>query len=536
MGLTLENTRAKLNAKRISPRNVSSLGREWELAGVSGVTGPPIVDDGVLYVGDWNGDLWALDAATGEELWSQEIGNRITGAVALDRKRVFVGEQQGRLTARSRDDGRELWSVSVDDHEDAIIFGSPIYVRGLVLIGVGSAENVIQREDPDYEFTFRGSMVAFDARTGEEVWRYWTSCGPQNAGRDNCPEDANEGAGVSVWSSPAVDTKRGQIYFGTGQHYGPPTTDRSDALVALDLRTGREVWVRQFTAGDIWGLPTGPDSGPDADVGASPNLFRVHGVPVVGVGDKAGTYRVLNRVTGEELWSRKLTDGSMQGGVMASGAVVPGRLMGRRHDVIFLTSNRGGQAADLVALDSARGEVLWRVDTGGASVGPVTWANGLLYVADNTGRFSAYRARDGERLWSWQVPVQAAGAITVIDGMVYGGWGWSLFSDSPDGGLIAFSLDGEPQDEEPPEEPDGAAIYQDNCALCHGADGTGGSGPSLVGVGDHHPVEELIGIVRDGRGAMPSWEETLSPEEIQAVADYISTAWPGDGEHDHAAQ
>jgi polyvinyl alcohol dehydrogenase (cytochrome) len=534
-GLDLENTRAVMAETAIGPGNVGSLGRKWELTGVKGVTGTPVVSGGVLYATDWSGYVRALDPATGSEVWSRKIGQRVTGSVALDGQRVFAAAQDGNLTALSRADGRELWTVSVDANEEAIIFASPIHVRGLVLIGVGSAENVRQREDPNYEFTFRGSMVAFDAETGEEVWRYWTSCGPQNAGRDNCAAGASEGAGVSVWSSPAVDTRRGLIYFGTGQHYGQPTTARSDALFALDLRTGRPVWSHQFTAGDVWTLPgsSDPDIGPDADVGASPSLLRVRGVPAVGVGDKAGTFKVLNRVTGQVLWSRKLTDGSAQGGVMASPAVVPGWRMGRLDDVIFLTSNRGGQAADLVALDSASGNELWRIDTGGASVGPVTWANGLLYVADNTGRFAAYDAADGERLWSWRVDVQAAGGISVVDGMVYGGWGWSLFSDSPDGGLVAYSLDGEPQPEEPPPpDPDGATIYQQNCALCHSTDGAGGSGPSLVGVGDRYTVDDLRAIVQDGRGTMPAWEGELTPEEIAAVVDYISTAWPGPGAAD----
>jgi polyvinyl alcohol dehydrogenase (cytochrome) len=531
-GLDLENTRAALAETSIRPDNVGSLGRKWELAGVKGVTGTPVVSGGVLYTADWSGYVRALDAASGQERWSQKIGDRVTGSVALDGERVFAASMDGNLTARSRADGHELWTVSVDDNEEALVFASPIYARGLVLIGAGSAENIPER-DPGYEFSFRGSIAAFDARTGREVWRYWTTCGPQNAGQDNCPAGANEGAGVSVWSSPAVDAALGRIYFGTGQHYARPTTARSDSLVALDLRTGREVWTRQFTAGDVWTLPgaSDPDIGPDADIGASPSLFRVWGiVPAVGVGDKAGTFKVFNRITGQELWSRKLTDGSAQGGVMASPAVVPGWRMGRLNDVIFLTSNRGGQAADLVALDSASGAELWRVDTGGASVGPVTWANGVLYVADNTGRFSAYDAADGERLWDWRVDVQAAGGIAVVGGMVYGGWGWSLFSDSPDGGLIAYSLDGEPQpDDPPPEEPDGAAIYQQNCALCHSTDGTGGSGPSLVGVGDRHTVDELRAIVQNGRNTMPAWEGELTPAEIDAVVQYISTAWPGEG-------
>jgi polyvinyl alcohol dehydrogenase (cytochrome) len=527
-GLNLENTRAAPDTA-IGAANVRSLGRVWELAGVKGVTGTPVVSRGVVYVTDWSGHVRALDAASGEELWSQKIGDRVTGSVALDDQRVFAGAMDGSLTARSRADGSELWTVSVDDHEGAIIFAAPIHVRGLVLIGAGSAENIPEREDPNYQYSFRGSMAAFDAETGEEVWRYWTTCGPQNAGRDNCPAGANEGAGVSVWSPPAVDARRGLVFFGTGQHYAQPTTGRSDALIALDLRTGREVWVRQFTAGDVWTLPGAgdPGIGPDADVGASPSLFDIYGFPVVAVGDKAGNFKVLNRLTGQEVWSRKLTDGSAQGGVMASPAVVRDWRNGRLHDVIFLTSNRGGQAADLVALDSITGEEIWRVDTGGASVGPVTWANGLLYVADNTGRISAYDATGGERLWSWKVDVQAAGGISVVNGTVYGGWGWSLFSDSPNGGLIAYRLGGEPQPEEPPpEEPDGATIYQQNCALCHSTDGTGGTGPSLVGVGDRYTVDELRGIVQNGRGTMPAWANELTPEEIGAVATYISTAWP----------
>jgi polyvinyl alcohol dehydrogenase (cytochrome) len=530
-GFDLENTRAVLTETAIGPDDVGSLGRKWQLTGVKGVTGTPVVSPGVVYVTDWSGYVRALDAATGAERWSQKIGERITGSVALDDRRVFAAAADGTLTALDRADGHELWRVSVDAHEEAIVFASPVHARGLVLIGVGSAENIPAR-DPGYQFSFRGSMVAFDARTGQQVWRYWNSCGPQNAGRDNCPAGANEGPGVSVWGSPAVDIWRGLVYFGTGQHYGPPTTDRSDSLIAVDLRTGRQVWTRQFTAGDIWTLPgmSDPNSGPDADVGASPSLFQVGWIPAVGVGDKAGTFKVFNRITGQELWTRHMTDGSAQGGVMASPAVVPGWRIGRLHDVIFLASNRGGQAADLVALDSATGAELWRVDTGGASVGPVTWANGVLYLADNTGRFSAYDATDGERLWSWTVDVQAAGGISVAGGMVYAGWGWSLFSDSPDGGLIAYGLDGEPQtNEPPPEEPDGAAIYQQRCALCHSTDGTGGSGPSLVGVGDRYSVEDLHAIVRDGRNGMPAWNDVLTPEEIDAVVAYISTAWPSSG-------
>ena len=95
--------------------------------------------------------------------------------------------------------------------------------------------------------TFRGTVVALDAATGDEVWRFHVT-----------DEAAGEGAGVSVWSSPAVDPERGVLYIGTGQAYSLPAPARSDSLVALDLRTGEEVWHRQFTAGDaVAALPSG---------------------------------------------------------------------------------------------------------------------------------------------------------------------------------------------------------------------------------------------------------------------------------------
>jgi outer membrane protein assembly factor BamB/cytochrome c5 len=333
--------------------------------------------------------------------------------------------------------------------------------------------------------------------------------------------NADEGAGVSVWSSPAVDTERGHLYIGTGQAYALPAPPRSDALLALDVETGEEVWATQFTAGDAWTLaqPTGLD----ADVGAAPNLFEVDGTEAVGVGDKAGTYRALDRDTGEVLWTRPLTEGGLQGGVMASAAVHDGR--------IYVASNRASQDADLVALDADTGDEVWRVDVGAHVTGPVTWANGLLFVADDSGRIAAYDAADGTQLWSHAVPSPAAGGIAVVDGTVYAGWGWWLASPpaEPEGGLTAFRLDGSAGAEPDPAEGEesgeggevsGEAVYRESCASCHGGSGEGGSGPSLVGVEDRLSRAEHIDIVREGRGGMPGWDDSLSTEEIEAVVDY----------------
>ncbi|HET9611704.1 MAG TPA: PQQ-binding-like beta-propeller repeat protein [Acidimicrobiales bacterium] len=525
LGYDLANTRAAVGETVIGPGTVADLRPAWELDGVKGVTGTPVVAGGEVYVGDWTGHLRALDAGTGDERWAHDLGGGyVGGAVALDDDVVVVGTFDARLVAVDRATGEPVWEVSVDDHPKAVVFGSPVLVDGLVVVGVGSFE-VFAPGDPP---TFRGQVVAVDAATGDEAWRFTVTAG-----------DETEGPGVSVWSSPAVDTDRGVLYIGTGQAYAPPAPPRSDALLALDLRTGREVWSTQFTAGDAWTIadPTGLD----ADVGAAPNLFTAGGTDAVGVGDKAGTYRALDRDTGEVLWEHRITEGGLQGGVMASAAVAGG--------TVFVTSNEASRDAVLAALDADTGDELWRVDVGAHVTGPVTWANDVLYVADDSGRIAAYDADGGGRLWSHAVPFPAAGGIAVVDGTVYAGWGWWLASepDDADGGLIAFRVGGGDEGGEAgeagaagPEGDDQAAggptgggdgddgtgreVYQRSCASCHGSDGAGASGPSLLGVDERLTRAEQVDVVREGRRGMPGWEGALTDEQIEAVVDHTRTA------------
>jgi polyvinyl alcohol dehydrogenase (cytochrome) len=516
VGYDLGNTRAAVDETAIGPDTVAGLAPAWELRHVDGVTGTPVVDDGTVFVGDWTGHVRALDAATGEKVWAHDLeSGYVGGAVAVDDTQVVVGTFDARIVALDRETGDPLWETPIGDHPKAVVFGSPIVVDGLVVVGVGSFEVFVPGDPP----TFRGHVVGLDAGTGDERWRFWVTAG-----------DAREGPGVSVWSSPAVDTERGVLYIGTGQAYAAPAPPRSDALIALDLQTGEEVWSTQFTAGDAWTInqPTGLD----ADVGAIPNLFSAGGTDAVGVGDKAGTYRALDRDTGEILWETRLTEGGLQGGVMASAAVTGG--------TVYVASNDASQDAVLVALDADTGDEVWRSDVGAHVTGPVTWANDVLYVADDSGRIAAYDAGGGDRLWSHEVAFPAAGGIAVVDGTVYAGWGWWLAGapEEPDGGLIAFRLggqeggDGAARDDDPAAG-DGVAgedVYATSCASCHGGTGEGGSGPSLEGVDERLTRDEHLDVVREGRGDMPGWEDDLTAEEIEAVVDHQRTVLAeGDG-------
>jgi polyvinyl alcohol dehydrogenase (cytochrome) len=511
VGFDLTNTRAAPD-ESIGAGDVVDLAPAWQLGGVKGVTGTPVVADGTVYVGDWTSHVRALDAATGEERWAHDLeSGYVGGSVAVDDDNVFVGAFDARVVALDRATGEPAWETDLDPNPKAVVFGSPVVAGGLVVTGVGSFEVFVPSDPP----SFRGTVVALDAATGAEAWRFHVT-----------DEAAGEGAGVSVWSSPAIDRERGVLYIGTGQAYSLPAPARSDSLVALDLATGEEVWHRQFTAGDAWSVAL--PGGLDADVGAMPNLFTVDATDAVGVGDKAGTYRALDRDTGDVLWEAPLTPGGLQGGVMASAAVAGG--------TVYVASNDRSQDADLVALDAGTGDEVWRVGIEAHVTGPVTWANGVLYVADDSGRIAAYDAADGARLWAHEVAFPAAGGISVVDGTVYAGWGWWLAGepDGADGGLIAFRLGGgdaadasdtggmaSAGDRESGDDgPDGRELYQARCASCHGGNGEGSSGPSLAGVADRLTIEDHVAVVRDGRGEMPGWDGSLSDEEIEAVVEY----------------
>ena len=110
-------------------------------------------------------------------------------------------------------------------------------VDGLVLQGTASFENIVNKDT----YTFRGSIGAYDAATGAEKWKFYTT-----------PNDTTSGAGAGIWSTPAVDTKRGLLFVGTGQSLTEPTAPLADSILAIDYRTGKLAWSRQFTYPDVF--------------------------------------------------------------------------------------------------------------------------------------------------------------------------------------------------------------------------------------------------------------------------------------------
>ena len=413
-----------LNAEEtvVTAESVGSLEETWSVDGVVGVTSTPTVVDGTAYFGDWTGGVHAVEAATGTEIWRGSLSGAVIGSIAVGEGGLFASSGV-RLYRLDADTGEVVWEATVDDHPFAMVSASPVVADGLVLQGVASGEVTVALED----YTFRGSISAFDAESGELVWRFETTSADDEAG-----------AGVGIWSTPSVDLERGVLYVGTGNNYADPASELADSILALDLQTGELVWSAQFTFPDVWNAGD-PSGGDDADVGAAPNLWSVGDQDLVGAGDKAGVYHALDRDTGEVVWEAELEPGSVFGGVQAAGAFVDG--------VLVVACNIGDPAtnsptntATVFALDAADGTVRWEVPVEASMVfAPVSAVPGVAFVGTTEGTMLALDAGTGEELWRHEAPNQIGGAPATYDGTVLWGYGYALFGGAGEGGLIAFA-------------------------------------------------------------------------------------------------
>lgn len=415
-GHDLANTRLAKREKKINRRTVARLAESWTTGGLIGVSGTPVVAGGTAYFGDWRGMVRAVEAKTGAELWATPIGGIVVGAPAVSGDAVYASSGT-RLRRLDRATGEIEWSVVTNPHGAGQINASPVVVDGLVLQGVASFELTI----PMADYSFRGTIGAYDAETGAEVWRFYTT-----------PDDETSGAGVGIWSTPAVDRKRGLLYVGTGNTYEPPSAALGDSIIALDYRTGALRWATQFTHPDVFSA--GYPGGKDADVGASPNLWKAKGRALVGAGDKAGVYHALDRDTGEIVWEGPLTPGGLFGGEIGSAAYVDRTL-------IAVSNDGAAGVAKAFALDPATGALLWEsAPYPGRIFAPVGAVRGVAFIATDAGTMAALDTRTGEELWSHTAPARVGCGPSIVKGRVLWGYGFTLFGPPGDGGVISFVL------------------------------------------------------------------------------------------------
>jgi outer membrane protein assembly factor BamB len=239
----------------------------------------------------------------------------------------------------------------------------------------------------------------------------------------NTPTVPETARGAAIWSSPSADLAAGQAFGATGNNYGPPATDTSDAIIAFDLATGEILWKNQRVENDAFsGLNRA--AGPDHDFGANPVLYEtmIDGTltKLVSAGAKSGTAHALRRDDGAEVWSRNLCMGSTDG---SRGIFVNSTWSGTN---MLFACNEGGPAT-LYALDGATGDIAWMRALEGQVWGRMSAANGVGFVGTGTA-VEAFDVDTGELLKSFPSNGgTVASTITVGHGRVAFGEGlaWS---------------------------------------------------------------------------------------------------------------
>jgi len=415
-GRDLDYTSHNPSETAIAPASVASLRPAWRHDDNGGVSGTPVIVDGLVFYGDWTGVVHAADACTGELVWSTSVGEApLATSLAVATGLVVASDFADGIHALSQADGAIVWSTALAGGGTATGSGAPAIANGMVITGVaGGVEPV----------GWRGSIVAFDLASGEELWRAYT---------DN--DLPTEGGSVSVWSSPAVDLGRGVAYIGTGntnriRNDGEPVPDSpfANALLAIDIDTGEVIWVTRMLE---------EDAGRDFDIGAPPTLFTADGRDLVAVGGKSGDFFALDRDSGEEVWRINLTAGSRAGGVMKGAAYTDG--------VLYVASNAGFLSDGVIfAIDATDGTELWSFSGRAPLIGHnLSIANGVVFVTWYGGEVMALDGGTGRELWAESLGVRLQGGVSISDGYVFVGFGGGAPPDlqpSSVGGVAAFAV------------------------------------------------------------------------------------------------
>jgi polyvinyl alcohol dehydrogenase (cytochrome) len=418
LGFDLSSTFHNDAETSISADTADGLTVAWTFDAGGFVASTPAVSAGRVYVVSARG-TFALDATTGAEIWrNTALGG--TASPALAEGELYVNTGGAILHRLDPETGEIQWQAEIDAHERASGFSSPVLAGNLVIVGSSSTEEVIARDNA----TFRGSIVAFDRDTGREVWRHYTVDPPHN--------------GVAMWSTPTIDLERGLVFGSTGNNYTEEAGPTSDSVFAVHLETGEVAWNTQLSEGDVFTIPN-PRS-PDSDFGTNPVLFEaeIDGErrALVGAGQKSGMFWVLDRETGDVVWSRQVSGGSaLIGGVFNNGAFDGERIIVAGNN--GTSSGPGSEPSNgasrplggantttsvLMAMDPATGDVLWERQLPAWVWAPITLANGVGYVSADSD-LQAFNLATGERLALIDTEGTIATGAAIWDGRVYFGSG-----------------------------------------------------------------------------------------------------------------
>ena len=355
----------------------------FALPRTSGLRGQGVVVGNTLFypAGQANHVL-ALDTKTGCVKWATEVRPGVRASLAYGRlgpngpMGLVGGDGAGNLVALEAKTGKVVWKVDPRHDKNVPLSGSPLFAGDRILVPV-SASDVGAAMRPTHQCCkTHGAVVAVDAATGKTLWTWHTMEEAKPLGVKNSQGVEMYGpSGAPIWSSPAVDLKKAVVYASTGENTSPPGTITSDAIVAIDLRTGRQKWVFQALANDIWHMacPIGqPKPGQklspncffatdsvllDHDFGAGPVIWRAKGRELILAGQKSGDVWAIDASTGKQVWRHQFGKGTALGGVHWGIATDGVRVFAPISDPNVPDPVN---AAGMYAIDIASGKIAWQ--------------------------------------------------------------------------------------------------------------------------------------------------------------------------------
>jgi polyvinyl alcohol dehydrogenase (cytochrome) len=441
----------------------------------------PVVFGHRVFVTSETGEIYALDAKSGCTYWTYmaEAPVGATPSVAAYKKpgggsgyAIYLGDRKTNVYALDVNSGALLWKRKADEHRVAGITGSPALYDGRLFVPVqGVGEEGIGSTNNYPCCTFRGSVVAFDINTGEVVWKTYTVAESVPRGKTSSGVQLYGPSGGGIWSAPTIDPKRGALYVGTGNGYSDPVQPGTDAIIAMDLKTGAVRWMKQVAGPDNWAMgcaPKNPNNpacpselGPDYDFSASPTLVHAKDRDLLIAPQKSGLVFAFDPdKKGEIVWQSRFGKGSGLGGQW--GIAVEGqRLFIGTADL--LTPTPGG----MHAMGIADGKPIWdkppqpklclknvgQACSSGQGSAP-TAIPGAVLSAGLDGGLRAYSTSDGSIVWLFDankdfetVNGVAArgggmdhGGAVIADGMMYVNSGYGGFTAHPGNVLLAFGV------------------------------------------------------------------------------------------------
>jgi polyvinyl alcohol dehydrogenase (cytochrome) len=481
----------------LTPDQVQKLKLKWAFGfPPNTMLSQPTVAGGRVFVGTLRGRIYSIDAAKGCLYWSAKTAAGVRSAMTVGvlpgsnprRYALYFGDVSGNVHAIDAKTGQDLWTTPADDHPMARITGAPVLYANRLYVPVSSAEEA-SAADPAYPCcTFRGSIAALDALTGKRLWQTYTIQQKPRPTRKN-PQGVQlwGPAGAGVWSAPTIDTQRGELYVTTGDNYSDPATGTSDAILALDLKTGKMLWSRQFTGKDAFNVAclvgasaNCPEAnGPDLDFGSSAILRTLlNGKRILLAGQKSGVVHAIDPDRkGAIVWEQRVGRGSALGGIQWGPAADKDNIYVALSDIGIKLKQypgaattvelNGKQGGGIFAYDLATGERHWAAAPAGCGERPncspaqsaaVSAVPGAVFSGSVDGHMRAYSTQEGRVLWDFDTARRfkttnavaakggsldgPGGGATIAGGMLFLGSGYSLWGGMPGNVLLGFSAEG----------------------------------------------------------------------------------------------